>query len=291
MNKRQNKKIKKNRNLKRMNIILKELGQELQVTHKIFGNGYFLFYHGQKAVCHFSLKETPDWRYGIWLNSSNKGYSIFGEHEELIDKFKPTGCYFSFEDEVGGFIEKIRLIQKSPKLYFVDSMSYGYATVDYLEENDGYPTGYQVVRKYNEETKLYDIIQRDKSITQEMYVNRRYDEYIQEKLEREIKIERDRKLLFDWIKQIPNSVEEIICVGLKDNNTKHFIMSPRYVMMPVIKSDISQDRLEEIYNELEGLVDAIEEAGETREHKVAFEYIFDNTKDIKDCHYKYFKSV
>ena len=67
----------------------------LTITNKIFGNGYFIFTFGVNTVCHFNLKETPLWRYGIWLDGKY-GFQIFGEHEWLIDKFKPSRTYLSF---------------------------------------------------------------------------------------------------------------------------------------------------------------------------------------------------
>ena len=64
MNKRIKLKQEKCNNLKRQNKILNKISKHFTINNKEFGNGYFLFYHGIDSVCHFTLKETPEWRYG-----------------------------------------------------------------------------------------------------------------------------------------------------------------------------------------------------------------------------------
>lgn len=113
MNKRiLNKKIKK-QNKDRINKILEEL--DYKVVKKYFGDGYFIFTFQKCSVSWFYLNEFPNWRFGIWLNDKN-GYSIFGEHEYLIDKFKPTRTYLS-EIDVSKFNEKLNEILNKKEMH------------------------------------------------------------------------------------------------------------------------------------------------------------------------------
>jgi len=173
--------IKKANKQRIENILNKITSNNFNITSKIFGNGYFIFTFGKNTVCHFTLKETPLWKYGIWLDGK-KGFKIFGEHEWLIDKFKPSRTYLSYNNDINGFIKEVKLISENPKLYFVDSLTDGDALVVYEKENwgDGEFSykGYQVIREFNEETKLWDKFRIDETIIQEEFVNSKYDEFM-----------------------------------------------------------------------------------------------------------------
>ena len=180
MNKRIRLKQEKVNNLSRQNNILDEISKEFIITEKEFGNGYFIYDIGKNAVCHFSLKETPEWRYGIWLLKNNK-FVIFGEHIELIDKFKPSRCYIEHENNIGEFVKEVKNIASNSKLYFVDSLTFGEALVDFKEDGEGCYAGYQVKRDFNEVTGMWDIVSRDYTITQEQFVEKEYSEFIKSK--------------------------------------------------------------------------------------------------------------
>ena len=182
MNKRIRLKQEKYSNLKRQNDILNKISKVFRINNKEFCNGYFLFYHGVNSVCHFKLKETPEWKYGIWLLEDNK-FSTFGEHIELIDKFKPSRCYVSYDNDINGFINEVKNIASNPKLYFVDSLTYGEALVDFKKDEYGDYVGYQVKREYNDISGMWDIITRDTLITQEQFVEKEYGEYYKNKME------------------------------------------------------------------------------------------------------------
>ncbi len=92
MNKRIKNKTIKNNNTNAINSILEKLNYK--VVRKVFGDGYFIFTFQKNSICWFWLKEFPNWRFGIWLNK-DETYSIFGEHDLLIDKFKPSATYIS----------------------------------------------------------------------------------------------------------------------------------------------------------------------------------------------------
>lgn len=58
------------------------------------GNGYFLFDFGENTVCHFRIDGIEKWKFGIWVipdeNKTKYDISLFGEHNWMIDKFKPS---------------------------------------------------------------------------------------------------------------------------------------------------------------------------------------------------------
>ena len=180
MNKRIRLKHDKYSNLKRQNNILNKISKVFTINNKEFCNGYFLFYYGVNSVCNFTLKETPEWRYGIWLLENNK-FSIFGEHIELIDKFKPSRCYVSYDNDINGFINEAKNISNNPKLYFVDSLTFGEALVDFEKDKYDDYRGYQVKRDYNEATGMWDMVTRDTNVTQEQFVEREYEEFMESK--------------------------------------------------------------------------------------------------------------
>lgn len=95
MNKRIRIKREKKINTTLINNILKKL--KLTITKKVFGSGYFVFSFEKNSVCWFWLKELPEWKFGLWLGE-NETYSIFGEHTLMIDKFKPSRSYISFNN-------------------------------------------------------------------------------------------------------------------------------------------------------------------------------------------------
>jgi len=78
----------------------------LQVSHTVdfddirFGNGYFIFSFAENSIAWFFMKEFPDWKFAIWLNKEDDGYSIFGEAITLINKFKPSYSTLSFKNVV-----------------------------------------------------------------------------------------------------------------------------------------------------------------------------------------------
>lgn len=59
---------------------------------------------GKDTVCEFKVKGVRRWMFGIWVyrNKEEKKYtiSIFGEHEDYIDKFKPTATEISYRCDV-----------------------------------------------------------------------------------------------------------------------------------------------------------------------------------------------
>ena len=91
--------------LKTQNAILASFEKISKISERHFLDGYFIFYHGENAVCHFKLKKYPQWLFGIWLRYMEEkdpgkdkiNVQIFAQIEENIDKFKPTRSEFLSE--------------------------------------------------------------------------------------------------------------------------------------------------------------------------------------------------
>ena len=63
-----------------------------------YGDGYFVFDMGEDSVCHFRIKGAHGWKFALWLNQEAKDKEnpivFFCKHEDNIDKFKPSQCYY-----------------------------------------------------------------------------------------------------------------------------------------------------------------------------------------------------
>lgn len=292
MNTRIKKKLERKENSAKINKILKEITDSFTLSDKVLGNSYFVFDRGENSVCHFTLKETPDWKYGLWLKDDG-GYYIFGEHIELIDKFKPGRCYLDFEDNTIDFISSIKDISLKPKYHFVNSLTYGNVEVDFKETTDDDGTvsydGYQVVRNYNEKTGYYDIITRDETLTLESYVEREYSNYFKEKADREADEDYDRRLVFSFFKKTLLNTDGILAIGVNDGNTKTYTCSPRYTVYIVIKKEMSDGEIDNLYEKIESYEEKVNSNKKTYEHQFRINGLYDDLKDIRTCSYKYYK--
>lgn len=78
-------------------------GEGLEFSSLSTGNGYYIFEFGDETVCHFTVNGVKRWLFGIWAfedeteGTHEKVYrvSLFGEHTDYIDKFKPTATKLS----------------------------------------------------------------------------------------------------------------------------------------------------------------------------------------------------
>ena len=276
------------------NILNKITSNNFNITSKVFGNGYFIFSFGENTVCHFNLKETLLWKYGIWL--SKNGFQIFGEHEWLIDKFKPSRTYLSYNNDINGFIKEVKLISENLKLYFVDSLTSGDAIFDYEKEDweDGEFSykGYQAIREFNEETQLWDKFRRDETITQEEFVNSKYDEFLKEKLQKEENKEFDRVFAFNFFKELPNLFSNIEVVGIHDRDKSGWKCSPRYDIKVLVNKNLSNEEVDKLYDELDELIIKKDNSKEKKsyEHGFSFMGCYDDFRDLKNCDYRYYKN-
>lgn len=75
---------------------------QMEVINPSVGNGYFLFDLGEESVVHFHIKGCKRWLWGIWItHDENKtNIDLFGEHEDYIDKFKPTQTTIAVETKI-----------------------------------------------------------------------------------------------------------------------------------------------------------------------------------------------
>ena len=74
-----------------------------------YRNGYFIFDKGEDGVIHFSIKGLYGWKFAMWINTNKdelksedgkREYSalqFFTQHEDNIDKFKPSRSCFLAE--------------------------------------------------------------------------------------------------------------------------------------------------------------------------------------------------
>jgi len=235
MNKRIKNKQTRAKNRNKIKEILDVIRLDFKIYNIVYLNSYFIFERGDSSICHFKIKETPNWEYGIWLKSDGS-YEIFGEHIECIDKFKPSATYLSDYSNLDEFKSDIFKISQQPVHYYVDTCM-GDAFVDfyYNEKYDSY-FGYQVVRKYNKETNRYDIIERDKSITQEDYIDKMIKEIKEDDMKEFYDKVHDKNLVFDYLKSLPIKNDNIVAVAIRDGNYRTgWITRPRYIVTIVLK--------------------------------------------------------
>jgi hypothetical protein len=108
----------------------KEYGYE--VININIGNSYYLFDLGEEAVVHFKIKKCKRWLFGLWIvdiGNNNTRLSLFGEHEDYIDKFKPTQTKLSEEIEFSNDISDEDLKTKIENLVW--SLIYDKVSVIY----------------------------------------------------------------------------------------------------------------------------------------------------------------
>ena len=290
MKKRLFKKEIKKTNVKRHEYILQELAKHVTVTNKEFTDSYSYIHIGWTSRCFFRLTETLGWRYAIWLDNDEQFYLI-GEHEDLVDKFRPTRTYVSYLHDIDGFVSKVKDIQSNPNLYFVDSLTYGKALVDYqIEEGEDYAYGYQVVAEVNEKTGEWEHIKRDTSITQEQYVKEQLEEYYQNKEEGKRKEKEEKHVVFQFFKALPTQFEDIKAIGIYDGNKDGMICNPRYDIKVLAPYDITQEKLDAL---TATLYDYLEEESYSAErdsfhHRFSLEGCYTNKNELNHADYRYF---
>lgn len=72
-----------------------------------YGTGYFVFDMGKDSVVHFKIKECPGWLFAMWIDTNEAelkdgtneypALRFFTQHNDNIDKFKPTRSFFLAE--------------------------------------------------------------------------------------------------------------------------------------------------------------------------------------------------
>lgn len=88
-------------------VLSKELAENgFHISTKSFGDGYFIFDMGEDSVCHFFIKEIPNWKFGLWFTFSKDEESknqiisaeIFTRHTDDLDKFKPSRSFYTAKE-------------------------------------------------------------------------------------------------------------------------------------------------------------------------------------------------
>jgi len=101
-------KVIKKQNKRKINNILSKCWYRHYISNKKFMSGYFIFAHEPNSICHFKIDCLPEWKFGIWLNEDGE-YQVFGEHELMIDKFKPTSTIIS-ETDIDNFSAEFSML-------------------------------------------------------------------------------------------------------------------------------------------------------------------------------------
>lgn len=294
MNNRQFKKIIGNKNKKRVQNILEEVNQYFTTKNISFIGNYSVFKKYFNCIAHFDIKEVPDWKFGIHLDGTE--YHIFGEHIELIDKFKPTRTYVSYKNSVKDFINEVIKIQENPVLYFVDSLTLGRALVDFQEiviDGKTYYDGYQAVHDYNSDTKQYDIISRDTTITQEQFVAQEYTEYLERRKQKRIANEKARNKTFSFFKGLSEKHPNIIKVGIEDQNSKRLRCNPRYNLYVFVDPSTSHSEIQVLGEILEKEIIEINSSNSesSYDHQInlsgIYDFTYDDPKFFRQCSYVY----
>lgn len=83
--------------------------KSIVVSEKKSLDGYFIWKTGKDSVWHFKVKGAKRWKFGLWINRKDSHgrkfkISVFIQHEDEIDKFKPS--YSPYEVEFDLNLEK-----------------------------------------------------------------------------------------------------------------------------------------------------------------------------------------
>ena len=142
------KRLLKKKNKKQLSSILNSINKFYKVQDIKYGDGYFMFSFGANSVCHFSLEEFPDWRFGIWLNRNE----LFGQTLSTIDKFKPCRSPLS-ETDITSFIKELNKIKNNHSDW-----------KEYLEETERCKLQEQKSKEYNNRQykKIFEYVQETK---------------------------------------------------------------------------------------------------------------------------------
>lgn len=114
-----------------------------------FLNGYFCFDMGEDSVVHFHIKGIRKWKFGMWIRPYIDEYAVefFVQHEDNIDKFKPSDSVFGeniskqhlkniLEDKdcakyvYWDIIKLCKHIKNNPRIAFVQELNYNPKYID-----------------------------------------------------------------------------------------------------------------------------------------------------------------
>jgi len=259
MNKRQ---IKK-KNRKEINSLLKSL--PFNVHNKRFLNGYYLFEFGESKVCHFQIKELPNFWFGIWLHDNKEEYpfSIFGEHKLMIDKFKPYSSSISCVNLEDFTRDVLRYIDKKDK----DIIEY-FKDVKYMEDihknaNDYNSKTLKIVQNYifefNNNKDIYPKIHlKLKDYINDNCYNIKFYSYDKDYLETKEFQKHKKEIYLDMCNIIPYSkrysedgigYSEVIGFRIYNSKRMKYLYNPRDYYDKRVLYDKEYQTLEEYFKE------------------------------------------
>ncbi|MFA7127800.1 MAG: hypothetical protein WC136_01370 [Sphaerochaeta sp.] len=148
------------------------------IESKNFGGGYFIFSFEPASICHFTLKEFPDWKFAIW---NQEKFSIFCDNIYMINKFKP-GHGFINENSMQKFVEELDELRET--LLGKDTHMRRYieacdeAKKDQLQLDEFNRKNYQIIldelNKINSEQSDIELVLHD-NCTKHLKVSPRYN--------------------------------------------------------------------------------------------------------------------
>lgn len=205
------------------------------------------------------LKELPEWLFGFELHLNESTLTFFGEHQWLVDKFKPSRCYVSYEalsvsnftDSFEEVLAELKDIQAHPIRHFGASLYYGDPISD------------EQAQKEYEEMKF------------ERRFNKRFDRQTQ-------------ACFFDFFKKLPQKHPEILAVGITDRHKiSTYRIYPRYVVRILISKETTDAVVDSIY----AWIETLDVAGVFKGDRIQFRLdgVYDESKALKKCHYVYKK--
>lgn len=205
------------------------------------------------------LKELPEWLFGFELHLNESTLTFFGEHQWLVDKFKPSRCYVSYEalsvsnftDPFEEVLAELKDIQAHPIRHFGASLYYGDPISD------------EQAQKEYEEMKF------------ERRFHKRFDRQTQ-------------ACFFDFFKRLPQKHPEILAVGITDRHKiSTYRIYPRYVVRILISKETTDAVVDSIY----AWIETLDVAGVFKGDRIQFRLdgVYDESKALKKCHYVYKK--
>ena len=118
-----------------------------------YGDGYFIFDHGEDGVVHFNIKGLRNWKFGMWINTNAEelknddgedypAVQFFCRHTLDLDKFKPSRSFLRVnislknieEDDPWEFYE-IRDILQMIKRHPLVAFSMSWSMSQYCDES------------------------------------------------------------------------------------------------------------------------------------------------------------
>ena len=210
----------------------------------------------KQAVGQFKIVALPEWRFGVQIDLESNEFAIFGEHSWLIDKFKPSSCYVSYEAlsvwalevQLHRFLKEVEDIIQHPIRHFGYSLYYG------------------------------DEISDAKA--QEEYETMKWERRFEKKLDR-----RARETIFDLFKTLPTYHSSIVAAGLLDRHlqVKGCRIYPRYEARVVVKPETPEAIVDLLYQMIETLSNS--KGFKSRHEQFRFDGIYDDLSDLQDYHY------